>query len=83
MTDDAGRTGMREIVEGAIRETFPHHHGEIADGTSARSVLGWDSLSHVDLMLLIEEKIGRKLDVAQSFKLRDVGELVRFLEEGA
>ncbi len=73
---------MEGVVRDAITEMFPLYRGAITADTSARTVPGWDSLSHVDLVLLIEERLGRKIDVAQTFRLKNVGELVSYLEGG-
>ena len=72
---------VRQVVIEAMKEQFPHFKGEVTDLTSARNVPGWDSLAHVDLILLIEEKLDRKIDVASTFRLKNIDELIGYLQD--
>lgn len=47
---------------------------------SAKSVDGWDSLSHVRLMLTVERAFGVHFSASEIGDLKNVGELVRLLQ---
>jgi acyl carrier protein len=48
---------------------------ELRDDLTARDVDGWDSLNHVNLMILIEEEFGVRFTTAEVSALQNVGEL--------
>lgn len=48
--------------------------------TSAADVEGWDSLTHVSLMLTIEKRFGIRFKSAQVASLKNVGELADLIE---
>jgi acyl carrier protein len=52
---------------------------ELRDDLTARDVDGWDSLNHVNLMILIEEEFGVRFTTGEVSALQDVGELKRLL----
>lgn len=70
----------RQVVIDAIRFVFPRFQGEITGAISAADVAGWDSFSHVQLMFEIESRLGRAIDIATTYDLTNVEELVAFLE---
>lgn len=63
---------MRDIAA-LIQDTFGVPDTEITRETIAEDIPGWDSTSHVVLILSIEEHFGIRLD--PEMKLADVGEL--------
>lgn len=71
---------FREKVFAIIRENFPHFRGELSDSTLASQVAGWDSFAHMQLMMTFEEELGIEFDSAKTFTLKNIGELVAFLE---
>jgi acyl carrier protein len=52
---------------------------ELRDDLTARDVDGWDSLNHVNLMILIEEEFAVRFSTAEVSALQDVGELKRLI----
>ena len=52
---------------------------QLRDDLTARDVDGWDSLNHVNLMILIEEEFGVRFTTAEVSSLQNVGELKRLL----
>ncbi len=72
---------VRDSVIAAIRETFPGHTSDIDETTSAIQVAGWDSFSHVQLMFLVEEKTEKPIDIAETFSLNNVGDLIAYVEK--
>jgi acyl carrier protein len=52
---------------------------EIADTTLAAEVPGWDSLSHVNVVLAVETHFGVRFKNVEIIRLKNVGDLQRLL----
>ena len=50
---------------------------------TADDVDGWDSMSHVRLILTIEKRFNRRFPASRISQLANVGDLVRLIESGA
>jgi acyl carrier protein len=50
-------------------------------GTTAEDVDGWDSFSHINIVVAIEAHFGIKIHTAEIEELRNVGELVDVVEK--
>lgn len=48
--------------------------------TTAQDVDGWDSLSHVRLVLTVEKAFGVKLSAGEIGRLKNVGDLIVLLQ---
>ena len=66
-------------LAGIFRTLFNDPGLELRDDLTARDVDGWDSLNHVNLMILIEEEFGVRFTTGEVSALQDVGELKRLL----
>jgi len=66
-------------LTGIFRTLFNDPGLELQDDLTARDVAGWDSLNHVNLMILIEEEFGVRFTTGEVSALQDVGELKRLL----
>lgn len=66
-------------LTGIFRTLFNDPGLELRDDLTARDVVGWDSLNHVNLMILIEEEFGVRFSTGEVSALQDVGELKRLL----
>jgi acyl carrier protein len=49
--------------------------------TTADDVEGWDSFSHVNIVVAIETQFGIKFNAAEVGQLRGVGDFVKLIEE--
>jgi len=70
----------REAVYEAVKAVFPHHGEQFTDETTADDVSGWDSFTHVQLMFEIESRLGRKIEIRDTYDLENVGALIAYLE---
>jgi len=52
---------------------------ELTPGLTAKDVPGWDSLSHIRLMLSVERAFNIKLSASEIGKLKTVGDLVELI----
>jgi acyl carrier protein len=69
-----------ERITAIFREVFDEPDLTIGRETTAEDVEGWDSLTHVTLLLTVEKAFGIKFSSAQVATLKDVGELVDITE---
>jgi acyl carrier protein len=56
---------------------------ELRPELSANDVDGWDSLTHIRLMLTVEKAFHVKFSTSDLGGLKDVGDLVRLIEKRA
>jgi acyl carrier protein len=52
----------------------------ISAGDRVGSLAGWDSIAHVNILLAVEARAGRRLDPAEIASVATVGDLARILE---
>jgi acyl carrier protein len=69
---------MRRLTT-IFRTLFNNSGLDIRDDLTAHDVDGWDSLNHVNLMILIEEEFGVRFTTGEVSALRNVGELKRLV----
>ena len=69
-----------QTVAGLIRDLFDEYEGPVTRDLTARKVPQWDSLGHVQLMVLVEQTFGIRFNTDQVGKFRDVGDLVDAIE---
>ncbi|MFZ4166806.1 phosphopantetheine-binding protein [Brevundimonas sp. NPDC058933] len=70
----------KKIVD-VIASLFKISAAEISADTVAMDVDGWDSLTHTELILLIEEEIDRPLPIARVMDCENVGDLIEVARE--
>lgn len=75
MSDDL-YTRLTPIFEAV----FDEDDMEISPTLTANEVEGWDSLSHIRLIIAIEKEFGIKFRTTEVNSFRDVGELVELLK---
>jgi acyl carrier protein len=71
----------------AIREIMMNvldvRHLDIDETTSAKDVKGWDSLTHVRLIMTVERKFKVKFKHSEVDSLSNIGDMVRLIEAKA
>jgi acyl carrier protein len=63
-----------------FHEVFDDETLVIVPAMSARDVEGWDSLSHIRLMVAMESAFDVRIKASEAAKLNDVGELADLIE---
>ena len=53
---------------------------ELDDATVAAEVPGWDSLSHINVVLAVEKHFGVRFKSVEVLRLKSVGDLQRLLD---
>jgi acyl carrier protein len=52
----------------------------ITEATTAKDVEGWDSLSHIRLMVAIEQRLRIKFSTGEIERMNNVGDMVKAIE---
>lgn len=68
-------------MQQVIREVLDDDQLILTDDLQARDVEGWDSLAHINIMFTLESEFDVEFDDEQMSRLRNVGELRRYLEQ--
>jgi len=74
------RPEMLATMLPVFREVFDDETLSITGATTARDVDGWDSLTHIRLMLAIETAFGVRIKATEAAKLENVGALADLIE---
>ena len=62
-----------------FRDFFDRPNLLITPETTADDIEGWDSLTHIDLMMALEEEFGVRLPTKIIMNANNVGELIEYL----
>ena len=73
------RTELQQI----IRDLFDNESIVIDDNTTAADIKGWDSLNNIKLMVQVERKFGFRFKTSEVAGLKNVGELLKIVEQRA
>jgi acyl carrier protein len=66
-------------LQSVFRDVFEGDELTIAPSTKADDVEGWDSLTHVTLIIKVEKRFGVKFSSTEVSGLKTVGDLARLL----
>lgn len=75
MTNDAIHARLTLV----FREVFDQPGLEISPATTAQDVAGWDSLTHINLIVAVEKAFGVSFTTKEVRTLGQVGDLVRLI----
>jgi acyl carrier protein len=70
------RNQVFEQLQTVFEDVFDDEDIELQDSTSAKDISEWDSMHHINLVLLTEEEFGVKFTTAEVAHLANVGEFV-------
>jgi acyl carrier protein len=73
-------TSMPRLIK-VFREVFDDDTLLVKDETTAKEVPGWDSLTHVSLIVAVESEFGIRFSSGEINALKNVGELRRLVEQ--
>lgn len=69
-----------ERLTPVFRSLFQDQALVVTPELSARDVERWDSLAHVDLMMLVEEVFSIRVPTRDITRMKNVGDLVRVIQ---
>lgn len=78
-----GRDKITARLQTLFRDVFDDESIEIRDEMTAEDVDEWDSVSHISLVLAIEQEFGLRLSAAEIGGLANVGAMISLLIERA
>jgi acyl carrier protein len=70
-----------DTLASVFREVFENPEIELNPATTANDIDGWDSLSHVSLMMAIELRFDITFSRREIASYRNVGELVAAIDQ--
>ena len=70
----------REGIYERLNEVFQDVFG-VNDDTTAKDIDGWDSLRHITLLAAIEDEFDIEFSMGQTVKMKNVGEMVDYIED--
>lgn len=71
---------MREKIGQIIAQITGHSVDEIKEGSELGSLAGWDSFSHINIILEIEEEFSLSLDIEDLLKMNSFTSIVETVE---
>ncbi len=76
-------TEIQDRVTKTFHKVFGDNSLVITPDTTAADVEGWDSLTHVRLLLTLEREFRIRITALESEKLRTVGDLIQLIQSKA
>ncbi len=74
------KTEITEKLTVVFREVFDDGSIVIRDDMTAKDVANWNSVSHIDMICMVEEAFGIQLTTREVAVLKSVGELVTLVD---
>jgi acyl carrier protein len=76
---------IRAELQEIFREVFDDPTLVLRDDMTAADVEGWDSVTHIDLLIAVERALGIKFATAEMSRLKEpdqnIGSFVRLIEQ--
>ncbi len=72
---------LKNEVQQIFRDVFGDEQIVLRDDMTADEVDGWDSLTHINLIIALEKRLGIKFATAEISRLKDDGQNVGTLLE--
>jgi len=66
-------------LQAVFRDVFDDDGIVLTDATTAKDIEGWDSLSHVTLVLAVQREFGVKIKPEAAAELENVGQFKQLL----
>lgn len=70
---------VRDKLTAVFRDVFDDQGIVLTDAMTADDVAGWDSISHVDLIVSVEKAFRTSFTVKEVKGLRNVGDFIRLI----
>lgn len=75
------REEIYERLNTVFQDVFDNDELTVDDNTTAYDVDGWDSLRHITLIAAIEDEFDIEFSMGQTVSMKNVGEMVDYIEE--
>ncbi|HET7542637.1 MAG TPA: acyl carrier protein [Polyangiaceae bacterium] len=74
---------IRLKLSGVLQRVFDDAALVVEDTTTANDVAGWDSVTHVSVIVAVEKAFGVRFSTKEVKALANVGDFVRLIERRA
>ena len=71
---------IRDKLNGLFQEVFKDSNIQIKPETTANDIDGWDSFSHITLIIAIESRFNIKFSVKEVMAFKNVNDLIKWIE---
>lgn len=71
---------ISEELKKIILKTLNLENFDLTDETIAPQVPGWDSLTHINIILAVEKQYNVRFKSTEALKLKNVGDLQKLVE---
>jgi acyl carrier protein len=75
---------VRAVLQEVFRQVFDDPNLVLEDNMTAADVEGWDSVTHIDLLIAVEKALGIKFATAEMSRLKEpdqnIGSFIRLIE---
>ena len=71
---------VQDKLNGIFQEVFKDDGIEIKPEMTANNVEGWDSFSHVTLIVAIETRFNIKFSLKETMSFKNVGDMMKCIE---
>ena len=68
-------------VQDLMRRVFERGDIQIGQETTAKDILGWDFVRHIEIMLAVEQKFGVKFRSSELDRIKSVGRLIEAIKK--
>jgi acyl carrier protein len=72
---------LRSDAQQIFREILNQPNLVIQDALTANDVSGWDSISHMDLLVALEDYFRIKFTTAEISRLKNIGDLLSLIRQ--
>lgn len=72
---------IRDKLNGIFREVFNNEGIDIKPEMTANDIEGWDSFSHLTLILAIEARFNIKFSLKEIMGFKNVGDLIKAIAQ--
>jgi acyl carrier protein len=73
--------GIQQRVQSVFRDIFDDENLVIGPETTAKDIPGWDSLSHISLVVAIEKEFKIRFSLMDLKQLQNVGEWLALIRQ--
>ena len=74
------RADIYAAIDTIMRDLLLRENLDLRPETTAKDVPGWDSITHINLMVAVEERFGVRIASQEIEKIATVGDLVAIIE---
>ncbi|MBP5385364.1 MAG: acyl carrier protein [Lachnospiraceae bacterium] len=71
---------IKERLQDVFRDVFDDEEIVISEETTAADIDGWDSLTHIQLVVAVQNEFGVKFSMVETSSMKNVGDFIRLIE---